>query len=308
MDGPFGKIDLGLHPHGMSNALLVDAAHTADGHPAVVFGPQTGYYAPQLLVEQDLHGPGIDARGVSFAGTKVVVELGHGVDYAWSATSASDDDVDTVIERLCNADGSTPTVDSTSYRVATGACVPMDTYVHTETAIPNVGRQAQPQEIDLQVLRTRHGIVQVRTTVGGVAGRGRARSAPPTVTSSTPRSASPALNDPGYVHDAAVVPAGVLRGRLHVQLVLRRRQGHRLLQLGAAAEARRRRSTRTCPAGATRPTTGRVVCRLRRPPEAINPPTGYLVQLEQQAGARLRRRRQRVGLRPDLPIAASPTG
>src|SRR5689334_16046815 len=29
---------------GMSNALLVDAKHSATGHPTAVFGPQTGYY------------------------------------------------------------------------------------------------------------------------------------------------------------------------------------------------------------------------------------------------------------------------
>src|SRR5207253_853296 len=57
---------LGL-PHG-SNELIVDAAHSAAGHPIAVFGPQTGYFVPQLLHEIDLHGPGLQARGVSFSG------------------------------------------------------------------------------------------------------------------------------------------------------------------------------------------------------------------------------------------------
>ena len=167
VDGPFGKIGLGLHEHGLSNALLVDAKHSKDGHPTVVFGPQTGYYTPQLLVEQDLDGPSIKARGVSFAGTNLVVELGHGVDYAWSATSASNDIVDTVVERLCNADGSAATVQSTSYLVGK-TCTPMEQYTHTETANPNVSSgPALPQTVNLLVLKTRHGIVQGRTTVGG---------------------------------------------------------------------------------------------------------------------------------------------
>ncbi len=89
----------------MSNALLVGASKTKTGHPLVVFGPQTGYYNPQLLNEQVLMGPGVFARGVSFAGTNLVVELGHGADYAWSATSSGSDNIDTVIEKLCNADG-----------------------------------------------------------------------------------------------------------------------------------------------------------------------------------------------------------
>jgi acyl-homoserine lactone acylase PvdQ len=165
-DSPFGKIDLGLAKHGMSNALLVDGKHSVDGHPTVVFGPQTGYYTPQLLVEQDLEGPGIKARGVSFAGTNLVVELGHGVDYAWSATSASSDNVDTVVERLCNTNGSAPSVSSTAYLV-NGRCTAMSRYTHTETAQPNVSAQAPPEDISIQVLRTRHGIVQLRTTVKG---------------------------------------------------------------------------------------------------------------------------------------------
>ena len=57
----------------MSNALLVGADHTTTGHPLTVFGPQTGYYAPQLLTEIVLTGPGVNARGVSFAGTQLVV-------------------------------------------------------------------------------------------------------------------------------------------------------------------------------------------------------------------------------------------
>jgi len=175
LDTPFGPIDLGLRPHGMSNALLVSGKHTTDGHPVVVFGPQTGYYAPQLLVEQDLEGPTLKARGVSFAGTNLVVELGHGVDYAWSATSASSDNVDTIVERLCNTDGSAPSTSSTAYRVGS-RCVPMSAYTHTETADPNLtsvstsnptGSHLQPKTISIPVLRTRHGIVQLRTTVGG---------------------------------------------------------------------------------------------------------------------------------------------
>ncbi|MBK5305126.1 MAG: penicillin acylase family protein [Frankiaceae bacterium] len=166
IDGPFGPINLGLEQHGMSNALLVDGKHSSDGHPTVVFGPQTGYFTPQLLVEQDLQGPGISARGVSFAGTNLVVELGHGVDYAWSATSASNDIVDTVVERLCNVDGSAATVESTAYLVG-GTCTAMEQFTHSETAIPNAASQAPPTQLSFLVLKTRHGVVQIRTTVAG---------------------------------------------------------------------------------------------------------------------------------------------
>jgi acyl-homoserine lactone acylase PvdQ len=163
---PQGSIDVPIVAGGMSNALLVGAGASSSGHPVAVFGPQTAYFTPQLLTEQVLVGPGIKARGVSFAGTNLVVQLGHGVDYAWSATSASNDNVDTVVERLCNPDGSRPTVDSVHYLRA-GECVAMDRYVHTENTTPNLTAPGLPQTYEFLVLRTHHGIVQARTTVDG---------------------------------------------------------------------------------------------------------------------------------------------
>ncbi len=41
---------------GMSNALVVSGKYTASGHPIAVFGPQTGYFAPQLLMLQEIRG------------------------------------------------------------------------------------------------------------------------------------------------------------------------------------------------------------------------------------------------------------
>jgi acyl-homoserine lactone acylase PvdQ len=167
LHGPFGTWDLGGVPDMMSNAALVAGNRSATGHPVAVFGPQTGYYAPQLLTEQAVVAPGIRARGVSFAGTSVVVELGRGVDYAWSATSAGSDLVDTVAERLCDPNGGPATVRSEGYRVGS-RCVAMDRHVHQETALPNAGSPGAPQQYRFLVLRTRHGIVQLRTTVHGV--------------------------------------------------------------------------------------------------------------------------------------------
>jgi acyl-homoserine lactone acylase PvdQ len=160
---PLGRFDFRPFRKGMSNALVVDARHTTDGHPIAVFGPQTSYYTPQLLDEVDLQGPGIDARGVSFAGTQFIVELGHGRDYAWSATSAGGDMVDTVMERLCNPGGSTPSVDSMHY-VRRGKCVPIDHYVHDESiVIPTLGAPGTPSHLRFNVFRTERGVVTLRT-------------------------------------------------------------------------------------------------------------------------------------------------
>ena len=168
LDLPGGvSIDLSeIRRSGMSNALLVTGQESRTGHPLAVMGPQTSYYTPQLLVEQVLDGPGIKARGVAFAGTNLFVQLGRGVDYAWSATSAGSDNIDTVVERLCNADGSKPTVQSTGYRVGK-SCVPMDVRTHSETTTPNLTAPAPATTYEFQVLRTRNGIVQERTTVRG---------------------------------------------------------------------------------------------------------------------------------------------
>src|SRR5207248_9541359 len=96
-------------PGAMSNALLVAGNHPKTGRPIAVFGPQTGYVIPQLLVEKDVHGPDIDARGVAFAGTDLIVQLGRGRNYAFSATSAGADNVDQWVLQLCEPGGGTPT-------------------------------------------------------------------------------------------------------------------------------------------------------------------------------------------------------
>lgn len=88
----------------MSNALLVSAKRSADGHPIFVAGPQVGYYAPEILMEEDLHGGGLDARGVAFPGLGFYLQIGRGPDYAWSATSASSDVIDEFAETLCGGD------------------------------------------------------------------------------------------------------------------------------------------------------------------------------------------------------------
>jgi len=51
-----------------SNALIVGSQYSQSGHPLAVFGPQVAYFAPEILMEQDVHAPGYDARGVAFPG------------------------------------------------------------------------------------------------------------------------------------------------------------------------------------------------------------------------------------------------
>ncbi|WP_435155896.1 penicillin acylase family protein [Amycolatopsis sacchari] len=166
-----GMFDKGVLPglsgkHGMSNALVVSGRYTDDGHPIAVFGPQTGYFAPQLLMLQELQGPGISARGVSFAGTNFYVQLGRGQDYAWSATSASQDITDTFALQLCAPDGSSPGPDSTYY-LDNGQCVPMEPLEVRNSWQPTVADTTVAGSYRLVVYRTRYGLVQYRATIGG---------------------------------------------------------------------------------------------------------------------------------------------
>jgi acyl-homoserine lactone acylase PvdQ len=148
----------GLVPHAMSNALVVSAKRSASGHPLAVFGPQVGYFSPEILMEQDVHGPGIDARGASFPGVNMYVELGHGRDYAWSATSAGQDIIDTFAVPLCQDD------DHYAYR---GSCVAMETLSKTNSWTPNLADQTPPGSETLRVQRTKLGIVIARGKVDG---------------------------------------------------------------------------------------------------------------------------------------------
>jgi hypothetical protein len=155
-----------------SNALLVSARESRGGHPVAVMGPQTGYFAPQLLMEEDAHapagpeGPGIDARGVAFVGTNLYVQLGRGRDYAWSATSAGQDIIDTFAVRLCEPGGGTPTRNSRNY-IWNGQCIAMDELSHTNAWAPNAADPTPPGTETLTAYRTNVGILAATATIKG---------------------------------------------------------------------------------------------------------------------------------------------
>jgi acyl-homoserine lactone acylase PvdQ len=158
--GSFGAaIERALREGGhASNWELVSAKHSATGHPLAVMGPQVGYFIPQILMEEDLHGPGIDARGAAFAGVNLYVELGHGRDYAWSATTATSDNVDSFAEVLCR--------DKFHY-LYRGKCKPMEELVRTESWTPNAIDPTEAGSQTLTAYRTVHGIVFARGKVRG---------------------------------------------------------------------------------------------------------------------------------------------
>ncbi|WP_329397462.1 penicillin acylase family protein [Streptomyces melanogenes] len=190
--GALPGFDIGK-PRGMSNALLVSGSRTASGNPVAVFGPQTGYFAPQLLMLQEIQGPGISARGASFAGVGMYVQLGRGQDYAWSATSAGQDITDTYTVELCQ--------DQAHY-LYRGVCTPMEKLEKTNAWKPTTADNTAAGSYRMQVWRTNYGIVTARATVGG-------KQVAYTSLRSTYRHEADSIigfqmfNDPTYVKDAA---------------------------------------------------------------------------------------------------------
>ncbi len=154
-------------PDAMSNAILVNADQTEDSHPIAVFGPQTGYFSPQMLVEFSQQGGGIHSRGMAFAGLPYVI-IGRGIDHAWSATSSGDDITDIRVLRLCESGGGEPTRASTSY-LYNGTCTPMLQRTDVWTAETNLTTAGQPnQRVTRNILRAPdYGPVFATATVQG---------------------------------------------------------------------------------------------------------------------------------------------
>jgi acyl-homoserine lactone acylase PvdQ len=142
-----------------SNFLLVGAARSASGHPLAVMGPQLGYFYPEIVMQADLHGGGIDAQGV-VAPISPYVFIGRGKDFAWSLTSAGSQNTMQFLEKLCNPDESPPTRASDHY-VYKGECIAMTTFDAGKLG-PGPGG-----EHEVFFKETVHGPVSGTVTVGG---------------------------------------------------------------------------------------------------------------------------------------------
>src|SRR4051794_6207334 len=188
-------------PRAESNALLVSGRESVSGRPLAVFGPQTGYFSPQALIEQDVHAPGLDARGVAFPGSNLFVQIGRGPGYAWSATTAAQDIVDTFAVDLCDPAGGPATLSATGYRWR-GACLPIEVLERTNAWQPNAADSTPADSETLRAERTNLGLVIARATVGG-------RPVAFTSLRATYRHEADSglaflrLNDPGAIHGPA---------------------------------------------------------------------------------------------------------
>ena len=223
-------------------------AHRATGKPLIVFGPQTGYFTPQLLTEEAArrprhqgprrllrrHQPRRPARPrrrLRLVGDQRRPTTSSTPSWSGCATPTA----------------GRPTVRSEGYldrRRPAGRC-DRDEHDRDRRArrrLPGAARRPYR----FLVLRTGHGIVQQRTTVDG-------RPVAVVLQRSTyGHEVDSALgfggfNDPGYVHDAASFQQG------------RRRPSTT-------------RSTGSTPTTATSPTTPRACCRCARPASTTHLP------------------------------------
>jgi acyl-homoserine lactone acylase PvdQ len=111
-----------------------------------------------MLMLQEIQGPGLSARGASFAGLSVYVELGRGQDYAWSATTSGQDIIDTYAVELCRDD---------HHYLLRGVCTPMEKAERKNAWKPTTADSTPAGSYTMRVWRTAYGPVEYRATVGG---------------------------------------------------------------------------------------------------------------------------------------------
>ncbi|MDQ3936231.1 MAG: penicillin acylase family protein, partial [Actinomycetota bacterium] len=153
-------------PDEMSNAVLVPKQLSRTGRGLFAAGPQVDYWSPQIFVEYELHGGGIDVAGVTFPGAAPWPLIGHGIDFVWSGTSANGDNQDTFVEFLCNPDGSPPSDKSTHYTYK-GQCRPFTMRDQSVTTPVSPVDPSPPERITHRTMRSVHGPVFAFATVNG---------------------------------------------------------------------------------------------------------------------------------------------
>jgi len=144
----------------MSNALLVPASRSLTGKPLAVMGPQLGYYYPEIVMEVDIHGGGYDFRG-AVAPVAPYGLIGRGQDYSWSLTSASSDNSDQFVEKLCVPGGGTPSRSSKYYEYK-GTCKAMTTF---DAGV--LGARGGESSRQVSFYETVHGPVSGTVTIAG---------------------------------------------------------------------------------------------------------------------------------------------
>lgn len=160
-----GALSISPLRRGGSSMVAIGNRHT---HHAFLFsGPELGFSAPEELYEQELHGPGLNVRGITAPGAPVIA-IGHNAHVAFGLTSGLSQTNALYVERLVPGNP-----DAYYYR---GQIRRMDCRVETfryqpppTSLLPPGGLKSPPSggSFTARLCRTVHGPVQAR--VGDVA-------------------------------------------------------------------------------------------------------------------------------------------
>lgn len=161
------KRELGLPRFG-SNAFIASPSISEGGFGLLYGGPQVGYNVPGLFLELGLHGAGIEAVGLSFAGVGPFIPIGHSGFMAWTTTSGASDTVDVFIETI----RAHPTLPEQYQYLRDGQWVDMERRLEVALAKPTaleLAKAVAPQVASRWVYRTLHGPVFSLDAANGVA-------------------------------------------------------------------------------------------------------------------------------------------
>jgi penicillin amidase len=151
--------------HGGSYMFAVSGSRTSTGSPMLVNGPQLGYTFPTELYEQEVHGAGYDARGVTVPGVPTVA-IGYGTQIAWGLTTGYSKNIDSFIETTRRTNGKLEYFHNGTWKPA--SC-------RTETVKYRADVQGVPVgpvafSTDVEICRTVHGPI-VATSKDGTKAR-----------------------------------------------------------------------------------------------------------------------------------------
>jgi penicillin amidase len=150
--------------HGGSYMFTVSGKRTSTGAPMLVNGPQLGYTFPTELYEQEVHGGGYDARGVTVPGVPTVA-IGYGTNIAWGMTTGYSKTIDSFIETTRRTNGKLQYLHNGTWKDA-DCRTEVIHYRQAPQGVP-VGPAVFTQ--DAEICRTVHGPIVATSKDGALA-------------------------------------------------------------------------------------------------------------------------------------------
>jgi penicillin amidase len=150
--------------HGGSYMFTISGKRTSTGAPMLVNGPQLGYTFPTELYEQEVHGGGYDARGVTVPGVPTVA-IGYGTNIGWGMTTGNSKTIDSFIETTRRTNGTLQYLHDGTWQ---------DAVCRTETIHYRAAQQGVPFgpsifTQDADICRTVHGPIVATSKDGTLA-------------------------------------------------------------------------------------------------------------------------------------------